>query len=161
MAVSSLPHYQDRPKRPTLQSNEAELISCRRITSFWIRIVWVAGIWGALFAFRSVLLSQESQASKDPRDAIIGTWEATEDSSRSVVFEYGQFLVKKGDKVLVSGNYAFKNDGTISTTRKTWDHKTGEEVELHYAEFKAKVRGDDLILLDARDGTPWYVKRKR
>jgi hypothetical protein len=168
MAVSSLSHYPDRPKGPTPEGNDAALISSRRITSLWIRIVWVAGIWGALFAVRSVLLSQESQ---DPRDVIIGTWEAADGSGSLVTFEFGHFAVWHEDKVWVSGSYEIKNDGSISTTMKTWDTKTDKEVEWHYSTFRATVTEDELIINDrnpssshfgmmATDGAPLHLKRK-
>jgi hypothetical protein len=157
MAFFSLPHYPDRPKPKPPERNNLDLVVSRRMTSNMIRAVWLVVIWGALFAFRSVLMSQEIN---DPRNPIIGTWDAADGSGRCVVFEYGQFFLKQDDKVLVSGNYTFRNDGTIWTTSKTWDHKTDKEVELHYLTFTASITGDDLILQPS-DGAAWHLKRKR
>jgi hypothetical protein len=170
MAASSLPHYPTRPKRvQSPEGNGVELVSARRMTSLWIRAIWLVGIWGALFAFRSVLLSQEIN---DHASTIVGTWEATDGSECSLVFECGQISVFLGDEVLVRGTYKQEKDGTISTTRRAVGIRSSEEWDMPYARFEASVSTDGLTInrvtpssfrffTKAPEGAPLHFKRKR
>jgi hypothetical protein len=170
MAASSLPHYPDRPKRTqSPERNSVQLMSARRMTSQWVRVTWLVGIWGALFAFRSVVLSQEIN---DPGNTIVGTWEATDGSGSSVVFECGQWTTFRGERVLFRGDYKFEKDGTISTTWKTERTRTNDEWNLPSSKFNASVTGDELIMIrldrssdtfgiKIPDGAPLHLKRKR
>jgi hypothetical protein len=89
MNPSSLPQYPDRPCPAALPgNNSAELMSSRRLTALGMRAVFLVGIWGGLFAFRSLLLSREAEAPRPqgPLDSLVGTWEATDDSGFAVEF---------------------------------------------------------------------------
>jgi hypothetical protein len=89
MTASSLPTYPDRP-RPMAPpgNNNAELLSSRRLTALGMRAVFLVGIWGMLFAFRSVLVSSQAEPppAEEHLDSLVGTWEATDDSGFALEF---------------------------------------------------------------------------
>jgi hypothetical protein len=111
MYPSSLPTFPDRP-RPTvpLVSNGAEVLSSRRLTALGMRAVFLVGLWGTLFAFRSVLLSKEAELP----NALLGTWEATDDSGFALEFTNDQQVrfIWQG-KLLYSGPFELLLDNTV------------------------------------------------
>jgi hypothetical protein len=86
MNPSSLPKYPDRVRPTAPLGSSAELLSSRRLTALGMRAVFLVGIWGILFAFRSVLLSKEAELP----NALVGTWQAADEDRFALEFTNDQ-----------------------------------------------------------------------
>jgi hypothetical protein len=147
MTAAPLPSYPQPPKAPPAPERRlADVVSTSRAHGFLLRLLFVLGIWGGLFALRSALLSREP----DPQEKeIVGTWEMTDDSdTRLELTGFGRFTIFSGQTMRLTGKYDYHDDGTITTTTiRKWNGHTDEEWEGPWWTFKAKLDGDDLTIL--------------
>jgi hypothetical protein len=149
MTAASLPQYPGRRKAapPAPERNLSDLVASRRVHGLLIRLLFVFGIWGGLFAFRSELLSRETDNAR--RKEIIGNWETTDGSEiRLEITGFGEFTIFFGERWRLTGKYEYLGDGTFTATADhLWDQKTHVNLSGPFWTFTTRADGDALTIL--------------
>jgi hypothetical protein len=155
MNPSLLPKYPDRPRPAGPPENSgAEMLSSRRLTALGMRVVFLVGIWGGLFAFRSVLLPREAVRGPEPRKELIGTWQ-TADAIITLEFtEDQQVRLTVKATLLFTGKYRYDNDDALWFTDLAWQGRhdlppLGTGFSNPYWRVKAIAVGNNMAISDS------------